>query len=402
MLDILLIEDNPADALLFETYIDGSDLARSRITAVTSLREATEQIRNKPFDIIMLDLSLPDGRGKDTLRRAQEAFVGFPVIILSGTDDLALAKTSVQEGIQDYLVKGYIDETLLARSINYAIERNKLMNEKTAVERNLVERNHYLEIANRRLEQFAYTVSHHLRAPLARILGLTQIIRHEPLNDESEQLVTLIEQSAEGLDGSIRDLMDLLVAQRNASQHVNTIDVRELVTGTLASLSVQVAEADALISSDFANPPCVVYSEPVLRSVVLNLLTNALKYRSLRRPLTVRVSFQPTDNQEYCLSVSDNGLGMDLSETGQQLFQLFTRFHTHVEGKGIGLHMIKSLIEECGGRIEVESTLNVGTTFRVYLHDQSATQGQLAGADPKKSVLPAVPGPREEVNQVLP
>ena len=230
MLDILLIEDNPADVLLFEEYIDASDLAGSRIVAVTSLQEATHQLQATPFDIIILDLSLPDNWGQDTLCRAQEAFTGFPVIILSGTEDLALAKVSVHGGIQDYLVKGCINAMLLARSINYAIERNTLMTQKAAVEQHLVERNHYLEIANRRLEQFAYTVSHTLRAPLARILGLTQIIRYEPLNEEACQLVTLIDQSAQTLDGSIRDLMDLLIIQKDADQRVDSIDVKALLS----------------------------------------------------------------------------------------------------------------------------------------------------------------------------
>ena len=398
MLDILLIEDNPADVLLFETYIDGSDLVHSQITAVASLQEATEQVQVRSFDIIILDLSLPDGRGKETLHSALEAFGGFPVIILSGTDDLALAKASVKGGVQDYLVKGHIDEILLARSINYAIERNKLMNEKALVERNLVERNHYLEIVNRRLEQFAYTVSHNLRAPLARILGLTQIIRHEPLNDESEKLVTLIDHSARGLDGSIRDLMDLLVAQKKVNQYVDTINTEELFSDVVTSLSVQVEEANALVYSDFVSTPSVVYSEPVLRSVILNLLTNAIKYRSGQRPPTIRVSLRPTGEGWHCLSVSDNGLGMDLSETGSQLFQLFARFHTHIDGKGIGLHMIKSLIEEGGGRIEVESALNVGTTFRVHFRNQPVTADPPEIARSKESLTYSVQKPQEKVS----
>ena len=384
MLDILLIEDNPADILLFEEYIDNSDLSGSRITAVGSLKEAMHEVQTTLFDVVILDLLLPESRGKETLRRAQEIFTGFPVIVLSGTDDLALAKISVHEGMQDYLVKGFINEMLLERAINYAIERNKLMNEKAAVEQHLVERNHYLEIANRRLEQFAYTVSHNLRAPLARILGLTQIIRYEPLNEEATNMVTLMENSARGLDSSIKDVMDLLVVQKNANRQVDTINVKELFESILESLSVQVQEADALVSSDFA-VPYVTHFEPVIRSVILNLLTNALKYRSLRRPLSIQVALRQTDHSWYCLSVGDNGLGMDLSETGPQLFQLFTRFHDHVDGKGIGLHMIRSLIEECGGRIEVDSTLNVGTTF--YVHFQNLSSPVLYPG----GVTPAIP-----------
>lgn len=373
MLDILLIEDNPADVLLFEEYIDHSDLAGSRITVAMDLKEAIGKVQEHPFDVVVLDLSLPDGRGKDTFRGAQKVFAGFPVIILSGTDDLNFAKASVQGGIQDYLVKGSLDGSMLARSINYAIERNKLMNEKATMERHLIERNHYLEIVNRRLEQFAYTVSHNLRAPLARILGLTQVIRYETLDGEASTIVELIEQASQDLDDSVRGLTDLLIVQNQASRGVGTIDMEQLFASIVQSLSHQIREARATISSDFTEVPAVVYSEPVLQSVLLNLLTNAIRYRSDQRPLSIKVSLRPTGYPWCCLSVSDNGLGMDLPEVGQHLFTLFARFHKHAEGQGIGLHMIKSLIEEGGGHIEVESTLNVGTTFKVYFRSRSPT-----------------------------
>lgn len=370
MLDILLIEDNPVDVLLFEQYIDNSELSGARITAAVDLKEAILEIQQQRFDVIILDLSLPDGRGKDTLHYAQKVFAGFPVIVLSGTDDLALAKASVQSGIQDYLVKGSIDETLLGRAINYAIERNKLMSEKTAAEHHLIERNHYLEIVNRQLEQFAHAVSHQLRAPLARLLGLTQVIRYESLGDEASALVELIEQASQDLDSCLKDFNEMLVEQQTIDRRVVPINMHHLFAGIVQSLSIQIREAGAIVSSDFTAVPCVVYSEPILQSVLLNLLTNAIRYRSPQRALQVDVVLRPISYPWCCLSVSDNGLGMNLSEVGPHLFNLFARFHTHTEGKGIGLHMIKSLIEEGGGRIEVESTPDVGTTFKVYFRSQ--------------------------------
>ena len=399
MLDILLIEDNPVDVFLFETYIDDSDLVGSRITSVGSLQDAISQIKAMSFDIVMLDLSLPDGRGKETLRRAKKAFTSLPVIVLSGIDDVELAKTSVHEGIQDYLVKGSINAVLLARAINHAIERNELLNEKAAIERHLVERNRYLEIANRRLEDFAYTVSHNLRAPLARILGLCQIIRYESLEDQAEKMVDLIDQSARGLDCSIKDLMELLIVQKHAKDPIDVVNVEGLFKEVVDSLSAQVQAAKALITSTFATS-CIVHSEFILRNVLLNLLSNAIKYRSLRRPLNVQVTFRPVNRDWCCLSVSDNGLGMNMSEAGPQLFQLFTRFHSHVEGRGIGLHTVKSLVEECGGRIEVESTLNVGTTVKVYFPDQRSADHQPKPSRQENTTLVSAINLHKKPNQV--
>ena len=400
MIDILLIEDNPADVLLCEAYVDGSDLVGSSVTAVGTMREAEQQVAAHAFDVVLLDLSLPDCQRQETLRRAKQAFAGLPVVVLSGTGDLQLAKASVQEGIQDYLVKDHLNEWSLARSVNYAIERNKLINDKAAAERNLVERNHYLEIANRRLEQFAYTVSHNLRAPLARILGLSQVIRHQPLDPEASDLVNLIEESAQGLDGTIRDLMQLLVIQKDINQNMTHIDVAQLLNQVIESLSVQIRTSGAVITPDFETLRGVMYSEPILQSVLLNLLTNAIRYRAEHRRLRVKVALRPLDDQWCCLSVSDNGRGIDLTRAGRQLFQLFARFHDHTEGKGIGLYMIKSLVEDSGGRIEVASTPDVGSTFSVYFRNHvlpMLPKDSQQTVDSQTILLPNVPRNESEV-----
>ncbi len=382
MINILLIEDNPADVMLFEEYVDGSELTGSAVVAVGTMRQAAQLVREQTFDVVVLDLSLPDCQREQTIIRAKSIFAKLPVVVLSGTNDLALAKTSVKEGIQDYLIKDSLDELSLARSINYAVERKRLINEKAAVEKNLVERNHYLEIANRRLEQFAYTVSHNLRAPLARILGLAQVVRHHPLGKEVSKLVTLIEQSANGLDASIRDLMDLLVVQKDMSKSATVVNIDHLLRSVTESLDTQIKAANAKITTDFSKMSCLLHPEPVLRSALMNLITNAVKYRSEQRPLHVHVALHPVQDW-CCLLVRDNGMGMDIPAAGKQMFQLFARFHKHkpIPGKGIGLYMVKSLIEDCGGRIEVDSQVGVGTTFRIYLRRYT-----IAAEQPDKSL----------------
>src|ERR1700690_4344499 len=123
-LRILLIEDNPGDADLIEVMLKRADI-RFELKCVERLYTGIEQIQANSFDIILLDLGLPDGHGLDTLRKLNEVRPEAPVIVLTGLADETVGTQAVKEGAQDYLIKGQIDKNLLARAINYAIERKK-------------------------------------------------------------------------------------------------------------------------------------------------------------------------------------------------------------------------------------------------------------------------------------
>jgi signal transduction histidine kinase len=133
----------------------------------------------------------------------------------------------------------------------------------------------------------------------------------------------------------------------------------------MLDLELMIRSAGAEITKDVAECPQVRFSEKNLRSVVYNLVSNALKYRSLDRVPLVRITCR-TMAGYHVLTVSDNGLGMEEGRMGQ-LFTMFKRFHDHVEGSGIGLYMVKKIIDNAGGKIEVESRSGEGSTFRVYL-----------------------------------
>jgi signal transduction histidine kinase len=129
-------------------------------------------------------------------------------------------------------------------------------------------------------------------------------------------------------------------------------------------LAPQIAEAGATLDVSLDGPP-LQFSRKNLKSILYNLLSNAVKYRSPDRPLHVCITCRVEGNYQV-LTVADNGLGMDMRQE-HKIFALFKRLHAHVEGTGIGLYIVKRMIENAGGRIEVESQVGVGTTFRVYL-----------------------------------
>jgi len=130
------------------------------------------------------------------------------------------------------------------------------------------------------------------------------------------------------------------------------------------------------IETDFRQSPLVFTVRPILSSILFNLASNAIKYRSPGRALNLRIKTSRTD-EGVTLYVSDNGLGIDLGQNDRNVFGLYKRFHTHTDGKGLGLYLVKLQIESLGGSVQVESQPNVGTTFKVTFKEPAGVEGQI-------------------------
>jgi signal transduction histidine kinase len=221
------------------------------------------------------------------------------------------------------------------------------------------------------LDNFIYTASHDLRAPITNIEGLLQALRSElpgpaaPRPDtQVEFILNLMQDSVERFKRTIDHLTDVSKLQREHGRSAEQVPLAAVVHDVLLDLEPLVHSVGAQLEVEVADCPPVTFSEKNLRSVVYNLLSNAVKYRAPERLPLVRVRAHCTDHY-VLLMVQDNGLG--ISETGQRkLFGMFQRLHDHVEGSGIGLYMVKRMVENVGGRIEVESEVGTGSTFTVY------------------------------------
>ena len=368
MLDILIIEDNPADIRLFKEYIRESGLANSRIHASSTIEEATALLAHQFFDIVVVDLSLPDVHGLEALHKSNQHFRRLPIVILSGTDDQDVAKRSIQEGIQDYLVKGKIDVYSLERSINYAIERNKLRQAMEEVQKELIKKDRKLQQAYEKIDQFAHAVSHDMRSPVASILGIVNLFNNLGVDSrDTLQMIGLIEKSADHLDHLLKDLLDLLISRSEVVESAASLNMEEVFALVVNNVIAQIEEANAEIVTDFSEVTDLVYPQGILSFIFLNLLTNAIKFRSSRRRLLIEIKTEKIDAETICFIIRDNGTGMDMKVVNDRVFTIFKRFHKDIEGKGTGLYMIKSMVEELGGHITVESEVNKGSTFKVYL-----------------------------------
>lgn len=220
------------------------------------------------------------------------------------------------------------------------------------------------------LMQFNYIVSHNLRVPVANILGSSYLLEVETDESERRSLIRYISQSAESIDQLIRDLNNILAARTPLNEKIEKFSLSEIVQSILNLLEKQVREANAEFDVDIDPETDELKSiRSYIQSCILNLVSNAIKYKSPERRLKIRITARK-ENGATRIDISDNGIGLDLKTYGNQLFGLYKRFHRHIEGKGLGLHMTKMQIELLGGSIRVSSELQQGTTFSLYLGDQ--------------------------------
>lgn len=220
---------------------------------------------------------------------------------------------------------------------------------------------------NKDLEEFSYIVSHNLRAPVANMLGLAALFKRDDLPKEQYQELTVhLEDSAKRLDTTIRDLNEVLSIRNSAMTNREYINLADALNLVQKSLRNEIHENKVEIRTDFTKTPTLYTIRGYLESILYNLLSNAIKYRSPERtPCISLVTF--TENDYDCLTVNDNGLGIDLKTGTYKIFGLYQRMHTHTEGKGFGLYLVQTHVESLNGKIEVESEIGKGTTFKVYL-----------------------------------
>jgi PAS domain S-box-containing protein len=232
--------------------------------------------------------------------------------------------------------------------------------------------NEQLTRTNIDLDNFIYTASHDLKSPITNIEGLLYELQAQlpPAVQQTHDvapLLTMMQESVVRFQRTIDHLSDITKLQKEHSQLMTEVLLQPIIEDVCQDLQPLIRATGAYIEISVSACPMVLFSPKNLRSVVYNLLSNALKYRHLNRPPQVRIYCHPDhEGKRLVLCVQDNGLGIKASRY-PELFTMFRRLHSHVEGSGIGLYMVKRIVENVGGHIEVHSQVDVGTTFSVHL-----------------------------------
>jgi signal transduction histidine kinase len=238
-----------------------------------------------------------------------------------------------------------------------------LVDEVESQTRYLIKANSELLGHNKRLEQFAFVVSHNLRGPMSRILGLASIFDYSHSPDEARDIIKKLKQSAEELDHVIRDLTIMTVIRNVNRNNFRQVDLRLVVDHVVTELEGPIKESFADIRIDL-QVTTIFSLEEYLENVLRILVQNAIQYKSSQRLPVIEIRSGQNEDETW-IEVRDNGIGIDLKQFATQVFVPYRRFNFETKGRGLGLYTAKTQLETLGGDINVFSALNEGTRFRI-------------------------------------
>ena len=219
---------------------------------------------------------------------------------------------------------------------------------------------------NKRLLNFAHIISHNLRSHVGNFQMLLNFFKEETDEHRKKELIDFLMTNANSLQETVHNLNEVLQIQTNQKQQVKNINLCHEVEKALFTLKDLISENDALVHVDIPNDLYIEYTSEYIESVLFNFLTNAIKYRhSIRNPV-INISTQKTEKY-IILQIEDNGIGIDLKLHGQKLFGMYKTFHANKDARGLGLFITKNQIEAMSGKIEVESEVDKGTIFKVFI-----------------------------------
>ncbi len=355
-ISVLLVEDSLPDARYVQEMLPKSSY---HVSHTTSLAQAHDEIAAHPFNVVLLDLSLPDGSGLETFLSMIGWSPTTPIIILTGLDDEDVAIRAVQLGAQDYILKKEISEYTLSRSIRYAIERKQAE-----------EKSKRLLVLEQR-EEFMATLTHDLKNPLIganRILELMAEQALGVLSDEQSKLLLQLRDNNKMLLSMIQNLIEVYRFEKdiNAVNLENT-NLLQIITSCINDIAPIAQNRDIRLKTEFSDSVKEVMADAnAIRRVVQNLLDNALKFTPSGGEISLVV--HPT-NGAVAVQIGDTGPGISPEEQ-TRLFQRFSQGRVgrkYTPGTGLGLYLCKQIIDAHHGEITCSSTEGVGTTFSVTL-----------------------------------
>jgi light-regulated signal transduction histidine kinase (bacteriophytochrome)/CheY-like chemotaxis protein len=347
-----------------------------RVRHVDQLAAARDVLAGGGIDAVVIDLSLLDTSGRDTVQAIRLVAPQVPIVVLTAGSDDQFALELLSCGVQDFLFKDEVEPKLLARSVRYAIERQRAtvlasLNEQLEqAKSSLMTAVADLERTNGELAQFTYFASHDLQEPIRKINYFAGELVHDlgqELNDEARRDLHYIADAARRMQALVQSLLTLARAG-NGAMESKWVELEGCVNDVLRSQADKLAAAGAQITRDPL--PTVRGDATLLRQLYENLIANALKFTN-GAPPRIHLSAAAADDQ-WLLGVHDNGIGIE-PEFAQKIFSPFQRLHGRgkYEGEGIGLAICKKVVDRLGGRIWVESEPGHGSHFHFLLPAQS-------------------------------
>ncbi|MEM9163706.1 MAG: response regulator [Cyanobacteria bacterium P01_F01_bin.4] len=357
-MNILYVDDDPDDIVLVRALLAHLSTRHFNLVGANCMAQGLNCLTSQDFDIVLLDLNLPDSQGLDTFRQIHQQFSTMPIVICSSLDDTATGMKAIQEGAQDFLTKGDFDGKLLAKTLSYSVERYQLQQK--------------AEEASRAKSEFLAVMSHELRTPLNAIIGMSQILLRTDLTQTQQDYAQTIAGSGEVLLGLVNDVLDF---SKMESGHMTIprqpFNLEQCIKHAMLYAGPRADKKHLQLNCQIQPqiPTWVQGNVARIRQVLINLLDNAVKFTpSGKVTLTVEAAEILPSNSEVELRfvIQDTGIGIS-PEQSHKLFEPFTQVDSSTTrrfgGVGLGLTICQQLCDLMGGKIWFESQLGQGSTF---------------------------------------
>lgn len=342
---VLLIEDSALARQMVGALLASAESTTFQVDMAECLSEGIERIARGDLDVILLDLTLPDSRGLETLGAVRAKAPSLPIVVSTGTDDMAIAVAAVKQGAQDYLVKDRMDSATLTRVVRYAIERKRLESAK---------------------DELLHIIAHEIRNPLVAITdGIAQVLEGTlgPTTTEQQEMLSIALQAAKRLTRLTTELLDMSKLEAGKVQLMPArVDLVRLVNEVAATFAARAKAKGLIIRTVCPTPPLELLADAdKITRVFSNLVSNAVKFTAHG---SVELSLIDREAVVECC-VSDTGPGI----AEQDLARVFGKFQqlesvtSDEQGTGLGLAICQALVELHQGSIRVESTVGQGTRF---------------------------------------
>lgn len=363
-LNILMLEDNREDAGLVERVL------RKEKVHFTSLRVDTRDefiysLDSFKPDVILSDHSLPQFNSIEALKICQSKKLDVPFILVTGAVSEEFAVNCLKRGADDYVLKSNLSRLPLA--IRYALRQHRYENNRQIQEEMLRKQNEELTKINKELDSFVYSVSHDLRSPLSSVLGLINIAKLDVHKNKEavDNYFDMIERSMLRLDETLREILDY---SRNARGElvISEVDLGQLIGNSINQLS-HIKGFSEIKKQINIHGHTALYTDPYRLSVIIsNLISNSIKYRDEYKPnqyLYVTATITPA---HVVMVIGDNGIGIH-PEYLRNVFNMFYRATERSQGAGLGLYIVKEMVEKLGGTIIINSELGKETLISVTI-----------------------------------
>jgi signal transduction histidine kinase len=358
-ISILLVEDNSGDKRLITEMLAEASNVTFDVKYADRLQAAMEYLGQNRVEVILLDLGLPDSQGLETLRKTYAQVSETPIVVLTGLNDEMIGTQAVNEGAQDYLIKGQVDTQLLRRTIRYAIERKQAEERERRLQLQL-------DLSNRlaSLGLMVEGIAHEINNPLTSVIGFAQMLTFQDIPENTKEDVKTIGDNAQRVADIMKNLLTFAKQQKLEQTYIN---VNDIIEATLKMRAYPLGDRNITVTTQLDPAlPSTLADATLLQQAFLNLVINAetaMKLAHGKGSLLIKTALISDTIQ---ISFTDDGPGIAEANL-VHLFDPFFSTRGVGQGAGLGLSVCYGIITEHNGQIYAKSQLGKGSVFTVEL-----------------------------------